>query len=250
MERSTISAHVLYLYRISNPLIFDLICSVNLLHKHHLTLNSKTRGGRETLMKRPASRSLDPMTSFTPLHLKLILSPSSTKSKHQHQAPPLLFYHAQLILFPSLSPNTIFHNYLPPTTMTESEDLQTSKAYLTSLLNRNLRVHTTDSRMFLGQFKCTDSVFLPFSFPSILRTTISHSNFNLTPPLGSKHRPRPRLRIPDPTSPQNRPIHRIYRRCSYRKRKRELYEESNEGYGKSIPRSDRRARRARGESRS
>ncbi|KAH8803238.1 LSM domain-containing protein [Xylogone sp. PMI_703] len=29
--------------------------------------------------------------------------------------------------------------------------------YLTSLLNKNLRVTTTDSRMFLGQFKCTDT---------------------------------------------------------------------------------------------
>jgi N-alpha-acetyltransferase 38, NatC auxiliary subunit len=30
--------------------------------------------------------------------------------------------------------------------------------YLTSLLNKTLRVTTTDTRMFLGQFKCTDSV--------------------------------------------------------------------------------------------
>ncbi|KAH8768831.1 LSM domain-containing protein [Hyaloscypha finlandica] len=29
--------------------------------------------------------------------------------------------------------------------------------YLTSLLNKTLRVTTTDTRMFLGQFKCTDS---------------------------------------------------------------------------------------------
>ncbi|RFU24598.1 hypothetical protein B7463_g11740, partial [Scytalidium lignicola] len=29
--------------------------------------------------------------------------------------------------------------------------------YLTSLLNKTLRVTTTDTRMFLGQFKCTDT---------------------------------------------------------------------------------------------
>ena len=29
-------------------------------------------------------------------------------------------------------------------------------SYLTSLLNRTLRVHTTDTRIFVGQMKCTD----------------------------------------------------------------------------------------------
>jgi hypothetical protein len=33
-----------------------------------------------------------------------------------------------------------------------------SEDYLNSLLNKNLRITTSDSRMFLGQFKCTDSV--------------------------------------------------------------------------------------------
>jgi small nuclear ribonucleoprotein (snRNP)-like protein len=36
--------------------------------------------------------------------------------------------------------------------------------YLTSLLNKTLRVTTTDTRMFLGQFKCTDSVRLSTSW--------------------------------------------------------------------------------------
>jgi len=31
-------------------------------------------------------------------------------------------------------------------------------AYLEALLNKKLRVHTSDSRMFLGDFKCTDNV--------------------------------------------------------------------------------------------
>ena len=30
--------------------------------------------------------------------------------------------------------------------------------YLRSLLNTKLRVHTTDTRMFIGDFKCTDNV--------------------------------------------------------------------------------------------
>lgn len=34
--------------------------------------------------------------------------------------------------------------------------------FLKSLLNKNLRITTSDTRMFLGQFKCTDSVRLPF----------------------------------------------------------------------------------------
>ena len=30
--------------------------------------------------------------------------------------------------------------------------------YLEELLNKKLRVYTSDSRMFLGDFKCTDNV--------------------------------------------------------------------------------------------
>jgi N-alpha-acetyltransferase 38, NatC auxiliary subunit len=30
--------------------------------------------------------------------------------------------------------------------------------YLDSLLNRTFRAHTSDGRMFLGEFKCTDNV--------------------------------------------------------------------------------------------
>jgi len=36
-------------------------------------------------------------------------------------------------------------------------DKTQSENYLTSLLNKTLRITTTDTRMFLGQFKCTDS---------------------------------------------------------------------------------------------
>jgi N-alpha-acetyltransferase 38, NatC auxiliary subunit len=34
-----------------------------------------------------------------------------------------------------------------------------AREFLTSLLNKNLRVVTTDGRMFWGQFKCTDTVW-------------------------------------------------------------------------------------------
>ncbi|OHE97452.1 LSM domain-containing protein [Colletotrichum orchidophilum] len=35
-------------------------------------------------------------------------------------------------------------------------DKEEGRDFLTSLLNKNLRVLATDGRMFLGQFKCTD----------------------------------------------------------------------------------------------
>ena len=38
-----------------------------------------------------------------------------------------------------------------------------SRAYLQSLLNKYLVVHTTDGRMFRGEFKCTDPVCLQVS---------------------------------------------------------------------------------------
>jgi len=36
-------------------------------------------------------------------------------------------------------------------------DNDSAVKYLESLLGRNLRAHTTDGRMFLGEFKCTDN---------------------------------------------------------------------------------------------
>ncbi|KAK5992766.1 LSM domain-containing protein 1-B [Cladobotryum mycophilum] len=35
-------------------------------------------------------------------------------------------------------------------------DKDEAQKYLSSLLNHNFRVHTTDGRMFWGSFKCTD----------------------------------------------------------------------------------------------
>lgn len=37
-------------------------------------------------------------------------------------------------------------------------DNESAVKYLESLLNRSFRAHTSDGRMFLGEFKCTDNV--------------------------------------------------------------------------------------------
>lgn len=37
-------------------------------------------------------------------------------------------------------------------------DNDQSVQYLEGLLGRTLRIHTTDTRMFVGLFKCTDAV--------------------------------------------------------------------------------------------
>lgn len=39
-------------------------------------------------------------------------------------------------------------------------DANQAVQYLDALIGRQLRVHTTDSRMFVGIFKCTDAVSL------------------------------------------------------------------------------------------
>jgi hypothetical protein len=51
------------------------------------------------------------------------------------------------------------------------EPLEATK-YLQSLLNRQLRIHTTDTRVFVGEFKCTDSVCNPF--PPLLDFVMLH----------------------------------------------------------------------------
>ena len=44
-------------------------------------------------------------------------------------------------------------------------DKDAAHEYLSSLLNQNLRVVTTDGRLFWGQFKCTDAVRQSPSYP-------------------------------------------------------------------------------------
>ena len=108
------------------------------------------------------------------------------------------------------------------TTTAQGAAMEKSQAedYLTSLLGKTLRVTTTDTRMFLGQFKCTDSVrpspLLP-SLPTphllllLLPTPTQHRQsctkvrpptpLTSPPPTGQKHHPLPHLRIPGSPSP-------------------------------------------------
>ncbi|ERS99954.1 LSM domain containing protein [Sporothrix schenckii 1099-18] len=44
----------------------------------------------------------------------------------------------------------------PPSAAHVAAIREESRAYLQSLLNKHLLVHTTDGRMFRGEFKCTD----------------------------------------------------------------------------------------------
>lgn len=52
-----------------------------------------------------------------------------------------------------------------PSAEPEAPAVDSSKAeaesYLESLINKTLRVYTTDSRLFVGTFKCTDPVRRP-----------------------------------------------------------------------------------------
>jgi hypothetical protein len=47
---------------------------------------------------------------------------------------------------------------LDRTTMDDAPTKVEAEAYLKSLLNKTLRIHATDGRMFVGTFKCTDTV--------------------------------------------------------------------------------------------
>lgn len=53
----------------------------------------------------------------------------------------------------------------PSAEQPEAPAVDSSKAeaesYLESLINKTLRVYTTDSRLFVGTFKCTDPVRRP-----------------------------------------------------------------------------------------
>lgn len=40
-------------------------------------------------------------------------------------------------------------------------DSEQGVQFLDGLLGRQLRIHATDSRMFVGIFKCTDAVSIP-----------------------------------------------------------------------------------------
>ncbi|KAG9643973.1 hypothetical protein KCU98_g11075, partial [Aureobasidium melanogenum] len=52
--------------------------------------------------------------------------------------------------------------------------------YLTSLLNKTLRIHTTDSRIFVGTMKCTDQVCPLSPLPPLLLTKVKERNIILS----------------------------------------------------------------------
>jgi hypothetical protein len=80
---------------------------------------------------------------------------------------------------PSLSLTIHYRKSLRNTEMEKSQ----AEDYLTSLLNKTLRVTTTDTRMFLGQFKCTDSVRVSLCKPANIPASLSqpvHSSLSLS----------------------------------------------------------------------
>ena len=103
---------------------------------------------------------------------------------------------------PSLYPMFSFTNWMSTTKMEKSQ----AEDYLTSLLGKTLRVTTNDTRMFLGQFKCTDSVRLlplPLIHPiplSLHPDPNPYSNSNSILISGPQHNPLLDLRIPSPSS--------------------------------------------------
>jgi len=74
---------------------------------------------------------------------------------------------------------------------------QQATAYLSSLISKTLRVTTTDTRMFLGQFKCTDSdrnIILSHTFeyrlpppPTPSSTTSNPETKTITQDLSSRY---------------------------------------------------------------
>ncbi|GME28524.1 Lsm domain-containing protein [Neofusicoccum parvum] len=64
--------------------------------------------------------------------------------------------------------------------------------YLTQFIGRNLRIHVTDSRMFIGQMKCTDKVPPPLpSPPTPLPTSANPRNQDRNVILSLTHEYRP-----------------------------------------------------------
>jgi len=52
---------------------------------------------------------------------------------------------------------------LDPTTMNASPEKGEAKEYLQSLINKTFHILVTDGRLFVGTFKCTDTVRSPAS---------------------------------------------------------------------------------------
>jgi hypothetical protein len=99
------------------------------------------------------------------------------------------------------------------TTTTSNMPKEEATAFLRSLLNKNLRVTTTDARMFWGSFKCTDPVsvllspgffcfFLP-SFSLSLSLSHTHTHIYIHSPVSIEERER-KTKVPQRDSNANR----------------------------------------------
>ena len=49
------------------------------------------------------------------------------------------------------------NDHMSTNTLTAGGDASQAEAFLTSFLNKNLHIHISDGRMFVGQMKCTDN---------------------------------------------------------------------------------------------
>ncbi|KAE8440527.1 hypothetical protein EG329_007273 [Mollisiaceae sp. DMI_Dod_QoI] len=87
--------------------------------------------------------------------------------------------------------------------MADPQSKDQAESFLTSLLGKNLRITTTDTRMFLGQFKCTDSVRLLSFFLSIIH---SYYPTKSSPSIPNSQSQPPTPKLTPPSSPQDQNI--------------------------------------------
>jgi len=100
--------------------------------------------------------------------------------------------HESLPTNPPTSPSKAETRQNSLTHATNQMDNSEATSYLTSLLNKTLRVHTADTRIFVGQMKCTDKVGL--AGLGIASSSLRYS-FTL---VGSQSHPLPHTRIQTP----------------------------------------------------
>lgn len=55
----------------------------------------------------------------------------------------------------------VLRSFPPASSFRLTMESTEAETYLNSLINKTLRVYATDSRMFVGTFKCTDAVGIP-----------------------------------------------------------------------------------------
>ncbi|KAF7887873.1 uncharacterized protein EAF01_011027 [Botrytis porri] len=89
---------------------------------------------------------------------------------------------------------------LPSTEVPESPARKGARAYLNNLLCKTLLVHTTDNRMFRGEFKCTDSD-LNIILSETYEYRIPHS-----PPAPTSSSPQPQDPTSSPPELQSQPL--------------------------------------------